>query len=345
MKKLFICVMALFFLWSCGNKENKKTADKPVENTEPAVTEVPNTTNEEETTSGTEENSNKFDIAKIPVSDADLGDFPFFSFPEGLKATNRPIQRKYDVLYFPVDGIMTPLEGKVWKTYVSAESGNYDDWSLAYFFKSYDDAITSVGGVKIFDGKITNEEYERYHDDAQYLGEDGSIGYVGQRIKVYVIRRSDGGDIYIQLAGDTASGNLNILQKEAFKQTISILKSDKIRKELEEKGKAVLYINFDLDKATLKPDGKEAIAEIAKALKANEDLKVGIHGYTDNSGRNTHNQKLSEDRAQSVLTELVALGIDKTRLSAKGFGSENPVADNGTEEGKARNRRVELIKQ
>ncbi|MGS2741247.1 OmpA family protein [Sinomicrobium sp. M5D2P17] len=345
MKKLFISIMALFALWSCGNKENKKTTAEPVENTEPAITKPRNTEDEKETKSGIEENSNRFDIAKIPVSDTDLGDFPFFSFPEGLEATNRPIQRKYDVLYFPIDGIMTPLEGKVWKTYVSAASGSYDDWSLAYFFKSYDDAITSVGGVKIFDGKISNEEYERYHDDAQYLGEDGSIGYVGQKIKVYVIRRADGGDIYIQMAGDTASGNLNILQKEPFKQTISILKSDKIRKDLEEKGKSVLYINFDLDKATLKPGGKEAIAEIAEALETNKELKVGIHGYTDNSGGDTHNQKLSEDRAQSVLTELVALGIDKTRLSAKGFGSQNPVADNSTEDGKARNRRVELVKQ
>ncbi|WP_210420788.1 OmpA family protein [Chitinophaga sp. XS-30] len=285
-----------------------------------------------------------FDINTIPVSDKEIGEFPFFNFPEGLKATNRPIQRKYDVLYFPIDGVMTPIEGKVWKTYVSIAKGSDDEWSLPYFLKSYDEAIAAVGGVKIFDGKITNEEYERYHDQAEYLGEDGSIGYVGQRIVVYVIRRSDGRDVYIQMAGNTASGNLNILQKEGFKQTITMMKSDQIQQALDEKGKAVLYINFDVDKSTLKPDGKDAVAEIRKVLESTPSLKIAINGYTDNTGDDAHNKRLSNDRANTVMQALVAAGIDKARLSAEGFGSQNPLADNSSEEGKAKNRRVELVK-
>ncbi len=286
----------------------------------------------------------KFNINELPISKVDLGEFPFFGLPEGLVTTNRPIQRKYDVLYVALDGIMTPLEGKVWKTYISAEGG-YDEWSLPYFQKSYDDIITSVDGVKVFDGKINSEEYERYHDDAVYMGEDGSIGYVGQRIRTYVIRRPDGGNIYVQLAGDGVSGSLNILQEKPFEQTISILKSDKIQKDLEESGKVVLYINFELDKAVLTPKGAEAVEEVAKALRSDKGLKVSIHGYTDASGDDAHNQKLSENRAQTVMKELVSMGIDAQRLSFQGHGSQNPIADNETEEGRAKNRRVELIKQ
>ncbi|MGS2763051.1 OmpA family protein [Sinomicrobium sp. M5D2P9] len=343
MKKLSIGFFAVALLWACHDRSSKNTDDTEEHNAPITADALGDETSKEEK-AGKEEKNAVFDINNIPVSDADLGDFPFFSLPEGLKTTNRPIQRKYDVLYFPIDSIMTPLEGKVWKTYISAEGG-YDEWSLPYFFKSYDDAIISVGGVKIFDGEISYEEYERYHDDAQYLGEDGSIGYVGQKIRVYVIRRADGGDIYIQMTGDSISGNLNILQKEGLKQTISILRSSRIQKDLEETGKAILYINFELNKAILKPEGKEAVAEIAETLQGNKNLKVAVHGYTDNSGSDTHNQKLSEDRAQSVRTELVRLGVDEARLSARGFGSQNPIADNSTEEGKAKNRRVELIKQ
>ena len=286
-----------------------------------------------------------FNIDDIPVSEENLGDFPFFSLPEGLATTNKPIERKYDILYFPIDGVMTPLEGKVWKSYISAEDRNSDDWSLAYFQKSYDEAITSVGGVKIFDGEITNDEYERYHDQATYLGEDGSIGYVGQNIKVYVIRQSNGNDVYIQLAGNTASGNLNILQKKAFKQTISMLKSDEISKQLDEKGKAVLHINFDTDKASLKPDGKAAGAEIVKVLKADPSLEISINGYTDNSGSPEHNKTLSESRAKAVKDEITKAGIESGRLSSQGFGQRSPISDNSTEEGKAQNRRVELVKR
>lgn len=123
-----------------------------------------------------------------------------------------------------------------------------------------------------------------------------------------------------------------------------MLKSDQIQKELDEKGKAVLYINFDIDKSTLKPDGNEAVAEIEKVLKENASLKIAINGYTDNTGNEDHNQQLSSDRANTVMQKLVAAGVDKVRLSSKGYGSQNPIADNTTEEGKAKNRRVELVK-
>ena len=108
---------------------------------------------------------------------------------------------------------------------------------IAIFRKSFDEAITSVGGVKIFDGEITNEEYEKYNKQAMNLGEDGGIGYAGENIKVYVIRRKDQGNIYIQLTGNTAYGKINILQEEGFKQTITLIKSDEIKSSLMKKEK------------------------------------------------------------------------------------------------------------
>ena len=72
-------------------------------------------------------------------------------------------------------------------------------------------------------------------------------------------------------------------------------------------------------------------------------LKLSINGHTDNTGDAGHNLQLSEARAASVVAALVDGGIDRTRLQAKGFGQAEPVADNATEDGKARNRRVELV--
>jgi len=331
----FYCILALVLV-SCGTKKTEGEIPAHSEERKSGISE----NDKVDAGENPEEEKSAFDINDIPVSEVELGDFPFFSFPEGFKALNKPILRKYDVIYFPIDGVMTPLEGRVMKTYVSESDGVEEDWSTAYFFKSYDDIITSVGGVKIFDGEITYEEYERYHDKATYLGEDGSIGYVGENIRVYVIRREDGGNIFIQLT----DGNLNILQQEAFKQTISLLKADKIEKDLAEQGKVILYINFDTDKTTLKPDGKQAVDEIYKALNANNDLKVEIRGYTDDTGIESHNQSLSNQRAETILKELVKRGIDRSRLSSIGFGSNDPIADNSTEEGKSKNRRVELIK-
>lgn len=80
-------------------------------------------------------------------------------------------------------------------------------------------------------------------------------------------------------------------------------------------------------------------------MNGDPSLKLAVNGHTDNSGDPAHNQRLSEGRAKSVAAALTAKGIDASRLSAKGFGQDYPVADNGTEEGKAKNRRVELVKQ
>ncbi|WP_344981190.1 hypothetical protein [Compostibacter hankyongensis] len=163
------------------------------------------------------------------------------------------------MLFFPIDSVMTPIEGKVWRTYVEAESGKYDDWSPVFFEKSYDEAIRTAGGVKIFEGKVSREELDRIKEKATYFGDEGSIDYWNDPVRVYVIHRADGGDIYIQLSGNTAGGSIQILQKTPFKQTITILKADQIQKDLAEKGKAILHINFDTDKATLKPEGKQAV--------------------------------------------------------------------------------------
>ena len=119
-----------------------------------------------------------------------------------------------------------------------------------------------------------------------------------------------------------------------------------MKKQLDTAGKVVLHgINFDTGKATIKPDSKTLLDEVGKLLNDNKDLKLSIEGHTDNVGNKDANQKLSEARAKAVKDFLVAnYKIDAARLTTKGFGDTKPIADNGTDEGKAKNRRVELVK-
>ena len=99
---------------------------------------------------------------------------------------------------------------------------------------------------------------------------------------------------------------------------------------------------FDTGKASLQPASQEQLGNIAAILKAYPKVKIRLGGYTDNTGDAASNVKLSDERANGVMGELAKLGTDAARMSAKGYGEEHPVADNGTEEGRAKNRRISL---
>jgi outer membrane protein OmpA-like peptidoglycan-associated protein len=127
-----------------------------------------------------------------------------------------------------------------------------------------------------------------------------------------------------------------------MKQDISVSELvDKLSKD----GFVTLYINFETGKSTIAPDSAKTLDAAADALKAAGDFRVEVAGHTDNVGTPEMNLKLSEDRARAVLAALAERGVKADRLTAKGYGQTAPVADNRTEDGRAKNRRVELVKK
>ncbi len=110
-------------------------------------------------------------------------------------------------------------------------------------------------------------------------------------------------------------------------------------------GKFITHgILFDVNKSTIKPESMGAINEIVKLMKDHQDLKFEIDGHTDSDGNDDANMKLSQSRAHAVKDQLIKMGIDESRLTAKGFGETKPIDKNDNAEGKANNRRVEFVK-
>lgn len=119
-----------------------------------------------------------------------------------------------------------------------------------------------------------------------------------------------------------------------------------LAKDLENDGRAVIYgINFDFNSDKLRDESKTVLDKIVALLKEKSDWKMGIEGHTDNIGGESFNQTLSEKRAKAVVDYLTKAGIDASRLTAKGVGLTNPISPNDKEIGRAKNRRVELVKQ
>ena len=135
---------------------------------------------------------------------------------------------------------------------------------------------------------------------------------------------------------------LTIVEHQAMAQSVQ---AGQLAKEIGASGFATLYINFDTNQAELKDDGVAAVKEIALLMKQSPKLKLNIEGHTDNVGSAADNKKLSQARAEAVVKAVVAQGVDGKRLVAVGRGQESPIADNRNEAGRAKNRRVELVKQ
>ena len=119
-----------------------------------------------------------------------------------------------------------------------------------------------------------------------------------------------------------------------------------VEKAIAETGKFVTNnILFETGKATLKPESMEEIQRVAEYMKANPTARFEVQGHTDSQGSDKINDPLSQQRAEAVVKALEDQGVDPFNLRPVGKGSHEPVADNGTEEGRAQNRRVEFIKR
>jgi outer membrane protein OmpA-like peptidoglycan-associated protein len=123
-------------------------------------------------------------------------------------------------------------------------------------------------------------------------------------------------------------------------EAIKMAYSDEITNEISSKS---YQIQFETGSAIIKPESYNELDEILKSSVVAEGLKVGVYGHTDNTGNPDANQKLSEDRANSVKNYLISKGLSQKRIESKGFGQNQPIADNKTASGKAQNRRVQIV--
>jgi outer membrane protein OmpA-like peptidoglycan-associated protein len=120
---------------------------------------------------------------------------------------------------------------------------------------------------------------------------------------------------------------------------------DAMLEALTRDGRVSIYgILFDVDRADLLPGSGEVLDTVAAVLKANPGLRLEVQGHTDSTGTAERNRELSLQRAQRVAGALTLYGVDAARLVSRGFGPDNPVADNATDEGRQQNRRVDLVR-
>jgi OOP family OmpA-OmpF porin len=161
-----------------------------------------------------------------------------------------------------------------------------------------------------------------------------------------IVVQKDGKETWVEVRSFNNMYRLNIVEKAIMKQEI-VANAEAMGNDINSTGHVALYgIFFDSGKSEIKPESDSALIQISKLLLSNKSLNLYVVGHTDNVGTIDANMKLSKDRADAVVNSLVTkYGIATVRLKSYGVASLVPVASNDTEEGKAKNRRVELVKQ
>ncbi|AOO82958.1 OmpA family protein [Bosea vaviloviae] len=184
-------------------------------------------------------------------------------------------------------------------------------------------------------------------EEARYIAAEKEENGVKMHLAIFIVEYKDGHHPRTRLQKGQVVVRVDMLESGALKQQMVLVSAAEIARSLDQAGKVALYgLLFDFNKATLQPGSRPTLDEIAKFLKANPTQSVHVVGHTDNVGGVESNQKLSQARAATVVAELAKThGIAPGRLRAAGLGLLAPVASNTTEDGRAKNRRVELLPQ
>jgi outer membrane protein OmpA-like peptidoglycan-associated protein len=247
------------------------------------------------------------------------------------------------------------LEGRLTRLNYRAPEGR----SALEVFRNYEQALTGAGFEVLFrcqdpacgslshallTGSFATLHFLNYNEkDQKYLAAklarpEGEVYVALYSVRAYNVGGKDKNRVFTQL---------DVIEPRAMQAGKVQVDAGAMAREIAAHGKVALYgIHFDSNKAEIKPESKPALDEIGKLLKQNAALKLLVVGHTDNAGDFDYNLDLSRRRAQSVVQALTAqYGVAPARLKPAGVSYAAPVASNRAEDGRAKNRRVELVEQ
>ena len=235
--------------------------------------------------------------------------------------------------------VFDDVEGKV----IRYKTEHKPSASALEILRNYETVLRGKGFEPVISGRAD-------HYPGLGLGDEDMIGYwrweePGKGM-IWVVVHA-----YYNGGHDQPESTLTIVETKAMEQTLQAnaateAKASSMADALRETGHLAVYgIAFDFNKASIRPEATPVLKQVQALLTGDSALKISIEGHTDSIGLPAYNQKLSSDRADAVKTWLATHGIDAARLSSVGFGDTKPIADNSTEDGRTKNRRVELVRR
>ncbi|HVF72388.1 MAG TPA: OmpA family protein [Chthoniobacterales bacterium] len=291
----------------------------------------------------------KFDELNIPLAKVEF-DYDTTKFKETKR---EKVEGAHTVLYYKLPGDVATLEAvrqyeeelkpAGFETLFTAANDQLDDGYNRFVSQTFP-TVKKTPGLQYV--------HEFNHDEQRYMalkgpGKEGGEVYV--TLYAFVLKDVSSGFDELKKRHQYEKGQtlvrVDILETKPMEARMTVVQAEEITKTISTSGRIAIYgVHFDIDKAEIKPDSAESLSEMAKAIKGGGG-KYLIVGHTDNQGDLTHNQALSQKRAAAVTAALSGqYGIPAGNLIAVGVGMAAPVAPNTDEAGRAKNRRVEMVK-
>jgi outer membrane protein OmpA-like peptidoglycan-associated protein len=291
-----------------------------------------------------------FDLQSVPVTTKEIPAFPYLALPTGLNPdkVNTRIELEFDRISVIAGEELRRVEGKILlRNFSMAEL----KWSSLAAHRNYENALKAMGATRVDAVHPTDEKFiARNGGSERDILKKMSIDDLGEREDAEVpgfeqwLLRTPTTNIWMSFYVFGSYLHLLTVEEKALQQVVQTLPAAELSSALRKDGHVALYLNFDTDSQVIRQDSCPAVDEVVKLMQGEPGLKLRVEGHTDTNGNAAHNRKLSLARAQSVVQAIVDKQIATERLTAVGKGPDQPLADNATEDGKAKNRRVELVR-
>ena len=330
-----LCAVVALAIAACSS-EPPPPAPAPV--AEPAAQQAP----PPEEAPATHEEQVRAIVEQVPQTHLELGTFPYFSMPDTFRLSQEDVVELAHAPFWVADGYHW-IEGRVYQTAIFPAQGQ--PFSELALREHVDFMITAAGGVRI-------ERVERIPShvaaaagltdvDRNRLRE-GLGHFYSRPVSTYLIKRPTR-EVWVHFTSFDSGGSLLMAETSEFVPEARLLSGLDLRDRLISDGSVNVEINFESGQAVVLAQSIPQIDQIAELLRLDPVLSLSVNGHTDDQGSAERNLELSTRRAEVVARLLVQRGIDEGRLRTHGFGQARPVADNDSAQGRAQNRRVELV--
>ncbi len=286
----------------------------------------------------------------IPVTNADIGVFPYFKTLPNFSPTNESdsVTIEQNRTYFYDGKAYFAVEGQVSAQRLNVHDSKRKIPSEFQIIQEFDKMISTLGGKKIYEGKLPEEQLQKVANlgivdlAAKYqLAPNAYYGVVEYALK------TPNKEVWIQLVPASIASqfyNLLVVEKQNQLLTTNINKENAILKGLEKTGKVTTNLNFALDSSTLLTESKDELLNIVGIFQTHPDWRIQVEINNAPVGKPDYILALTEKRAIAVKQELISLGVKPSSLETKGVGDTKPKSSNDTEKGRQANTRVDIIK-